>query len=97
MKSLILSGNWAIGPMSCPITGCPSRGRYCCSMNGISCVKVCGTDHELNMIKYYEIFEEGVKDYELKSQDLVEILYSDAGIAKAVLSVWELLLEWWLG
>ena len=36
-----------------------------------------------------------VKDYELKSLDLVEILYSDA-VTKAVLSVWELLLEWQL-
>ena len=36
-----------------------------------------------------------VKDYKLKSLDLVEILYSDA-VTKAVLSVWELLLEWWL-
>ena len=36
-----------------------------------------------------------VKDYELKSLDLVEILYSDA-VTKAVLPVWELLLEWWL-
>ena len=31
----------------------------------------------------------------LLTQDLVEILYSDAG-TKAVLSVWELLLEWQL-
>ena len=36
-----------------------------------------------------------VKDYELKSLDLVKILYSDA-VTKPVLSVWELLLEWWL-
>ena len=36
-----------------------------------------------------------VKDYELKSLDLVEILYSDA-VTKPVLSVWELLLEWQL-
>ena len=35
------------------------------------------------------------KDYELKSLDLVEILCFDA-VTKAVLSVWELLLEWWL-
>ena len=58
--NLILSSNWAIGPMSCPITRHPSRGRYCCSMNGISCVMVCGTHHELNKIKYWGTFKEGM-------------------------------------
>ena len=36
-----------------------------------------------------------IKDYKLKSLDLVEILYSDAA-TKAVLSVLELLTEWQL-
>ena len=66
MSSALEVMNWAIGPRSCPITGCPSRGRYCWSLNGISCIMVGGTHHELN--KIFRIFSErnGVREIMVK-------------------------------
>ena len=59
------------------------QGMLCCI----------GLGDPINIVTIIESNIHRVKDYELKSEDLVESLYSDAGITKAVLLVWELLLE----